>query len=176
VLTGSLAEQKANSSGGVVINYWYLNEFLLREDNAMYSLQATSPFDLLRREMDEAFYSAFRNWPLPTAARTYPALNIWEDEEAIYVEAELPGLEQDKLEVVVLGSELTIKGELSEQVAEGATLHRKERPEGRFTRVAHLTSEVDASKVHAVLKNGVLTITLPKAEAARPRKITVKAH
>ncbi len=142
----------------------------------MFSLQSSSPFDLLRREMDQVLFDTLRTWPSPTAARSYPALNIWEDEGAIYVEAELPGLKHDQLEVVVLGSELTIKGQLPVQAPEQSAIHRKERPEGHFTRVAHLPAEVDTAKVQAVLKDGVLTITLPKAEAALPRKIAVAAH
>jgi len=108
-------------------------------------------------------------------ARTFPALNLWEDTDALYAEAEVPGLSMDDLEVSVMGNELSIRGERKDQPAEGVSYHRRERGVGGFSRVVRLPGDIDAGKVQANLRDGVLTITLPKAEATKPRKIQVRA-
>lgn len=105
---------------------------------------------------------------------TFPALNVWADESALHVEAELPGLALDALELTVLGDELTIAGERSDVIEEGSTWHRRERGVGKFSRVVRLPFDVHAAAVEARLEHGVLHVSLPKAEAARPRKIEVK--
>jgi HSP20 family protein len=103
-----------------------------------------------------------------------PALNVWEDEANYYAEAELPGYKLDELEIFVVKNELTLKGERKAvEEAKDATFHRRERTEGVFSRILRLPTDVDAEKVHAKLKDGVLTITLPKAEATKPRKISI---
>jgi HSP20 family protein len=108
--------------------------------------------------------------------RGFPAVNVWEDENNLFVEAEVPGLKAEDLDVTVVGDELTIKGERTEDgPAEGA-FHRRERGVGSFTRIVRLTSEVDADRVQASLAEGVLLLTLPKAETAKPRKIKVKSE
>jgi HSP20 family protein len=110
-------------------------------------------------------------WPLIRSVQ--PALNAWEAGDALRVELEVPGVKQEQLDISVVGNELTIKVERTPAVPEGATYHRQERPVGAFTRVLRLPVEVDAGRVEAELRHGVLTITLPKAETARPRKIQV---
>jgi HSP20 family protein len=110
-------------------------------------------------------------------AVAFPALNIWQDEGAIYAEAELPGMELNDLEIYVTGgNQLTIKGERKQPKLEKGTWHRQERGFGSFSRIVTLPSDVNAEKVEARLVNGVLTITMPKSEAAKPRKIIVKAE
>lgn len=105
-----------------------------------------------------------------------PAVNIWEDEQAVYAEADLPGLSLEKLEVFVTeGDQLTIQGERTPIQPEGAVWHRQERGFGQFLRQVTLPSLVDADKVEAKYEQGVLKLTMPKSEAAKPRKITVKA-
>lgn len=107
---------------------------------------------------------------------TFPALNVWEEQEALHVEAELPGLNLEDLEIFVTGhNQLTIKGQRQPWVPEKATEHRRERPFGSFVRTLTLPFPVDDNKVEARLENGVLKLHLPKHEAARPRKIAVKA-
>ncbi|GIW82177.1 MAG: molecular chaperone Hsp20 [Gemmatales bacterium] len=128
-----------------------------------------------RREMNRLFDTFAQGWP--TLAAAYPALNIWEDEEALYAEAELPGMELDELEIYVTGNDqLTIKGERKRSTDNNWTWHRQERGFGSFTRVVTLPLPVDADKIEAKFKNGVLTIRMPKTEAAKPRKITVTAN
>ena len=105
----------------------------------------------------------------------FPAVNVWEEEDALFVEAELPGLNLNDLEIFVTGhNQLTIKGERKANVPEGTRLHRQERGLGSFVRTLSLPFPVDDGKVDARLENGILMIHLPKHEAARPRKITVK--
>jgi HSP20 family protein len=122
------------------------------------------------------------NWAGETArprglAPAYPLVNVWESEEAFTVEAELPGLKQDEVQVAVRNrSEVTIHGERKPDEACRGTWHRRERGFGRFQRSFTLPAPVDADKVEAKLENGVLRLTLPKAEEARPRRITVKAE
>jgi HSP20 family protein len=105
-----------------------------------------------------------------------PAVNVWADDHNFYAEADLPDLNLDKLEVFVTdGNQLTIQGERTAPEIKGAVWVRQERPFGRFTRVLTLPTLVDTDKVEAKYDNGVLKLTLPKSEAAKPRKIAIKA-
>ena len=107
----------------------------------------------------------------------YPALNVWEDDDHVYVEAELPGLELSDLEIFVSGANLlSIQGERKQPAAGSGTWHRQERGFGKFSRAYELPTDVDADAVHATLKEGILTITLPKRAEAKPRRISVKAE
>lgn len=135
----------------------------------------------LRDEMDHLFSNVLNDaWafdPLRLIdARTYPAVNVWEDADNLYAEAEAPGLRLEDLEVLVEGDTLTLKGEWKETLPEGTPVHRREREIGRFTRVIRLPAPIAAEQVHASLQDGVLKITLPKAEEAKPRKIEVRAQ
>jgi HSP20 family protein len=134
---------------------------------------------MLRHELDRLFDGFAEGFPsLDTfgtfGARTFPAVNVWEDGATLYAEAEIPGLAMDQVDVSVLGDELTIKGERKDVGSKSVTHHRRERGVGSFVRVLRLPVEVDADKVEATLRDGVLTISLPKAQAALPRKIEVK--
>lgn len=111
-------------------------------------------------------------WPL--SQRAFPALNVWDDGQRLCAEAEVPGFKMDDLEVSVMGSQLTVKGRREFQKEEGTSFHRRERYAGEFTRSLTLPTDVDPEKVEASLKDGVLTVVMPKAEAARTRKIAVK--
>jgi HSP20 family protein len=113
--------------------------------------------------------------PRPGLAGSFPPVNVREDQDQFYVEAELPGLNHDDLEILVEGDQLTIRGE-RKPVADEGRWHRQERAFGRFQRTFTLPVAVDADKVEARLDQGVLTLTLPKSEAAKPRKIAVKAE
>ena len=105
----------------------------------------------------------------------FPAVNVWEDNEAFHLEAELPGLKQDDVNIAVTQRNvLTLSGERKPEEGEGRW-HRRERGFGRFQRVLRLPAPVDADKVEAKLENGVLRLTLPKHEDAKPRRIAVKA-
>lgn len=110
-------------------------------------------------------------------AATYPPVNVWEDADTLYVEAELPGLSLDDLEIFVTGgNQLTLKGERKQQVSDKGLWHRQERGYGTFVRSLTLPFAVNAEKVDARFENGVLLVKLAKHESAKPRKITVKAE
>jgi len=131
----------------------------------------------LRREMERLFegYGPRTDggwWTQPT---TFPALNIWEDGDCLYAEAEIPGVCESDLEVYAIGNELTIKGTRKPQEGENLAYHRRERGTGEFTRVITLPVDINPDKVQGCLKDGVLTVTLPKADEAKPKKIAVKA-
>lgn len=135
------------------------------------------PLGELRREMDrllDNFGTGAGRWPLQSGT-PYPALNVWDGGDALFVEAEVPGIPRENLEILTIGNELTIKGRRPPLGDERATYHRRERGTGEFTRLLQLPAEVNAEGVEASLEGGVLTIRLPKAEAAKPRKIQVKS-
>jgi HSP20 family protein len=131
------------------------------------------PVNRLREEMDQLFDNLAGWSPFGAVLRTYPPLNIWEDDQNLYAEAEVPGLTMNDIEVYVVGNELTSKGERKGADQDG--YHRRERGTGSFLRTIPLPVVIDSERVEANLHNGVLNITLPKSEAARPRKIEVKS-
>jgi len=135
-----------------------------------------SPFFGLHNEMDrwiEGFVEDAPAAPRPYGA-AYPALNTWEDADNAWFEAELPGLGLEDIEVLVNGGGVTIAGERKRGEPQGgANWHRRERSHGRFSRTLTLPWDIDADKVHATLRDGVLTVQLPKAASAKPRKVKV---
>lgn len=137
---------------------------------------ATSPYAELRQELDNLFDGFFGRdlGGLFRGVRPYPALNVWEDDEKLYAEAEVPGMGMDNLEILIRGNELTVKGHRQPAEGNDFVYHRRERGTGEFSRHLTLPAEVDADRVEAALKDGVLTIVMPKSEKARARKITVK--
>ena len=130
----------------------------------------------LQEEMEQWLRRAGMNDPRRSAQSVYPPLNLWEDDNNLYVEAELPELELTDLEIFVNGdNQLSIKGERKQPERENGTWHRQERGHGSFSRMGELPQYVDSDKVTAEFKHGVLTITLPKREEAKARRIEVKA-
>jgi HSP20 family protein len=127
----------------------------------------------LRDEMDRLFGDWYRELP---GATPFPALNVVEEKETFRVEAELPGMALEDLEILVKGNELTISGTRKPGVEaeEKAVYHRQERGTGGFSRTIRLPVEVDPDHADAKLQHGVLTLTLPKVAEARPRKIEIK--
>ena len=114
------------------------------------------------------------NGGIPRPEATYPPLNLWDDGESFHAEAELPGFKIEDIELSVAGCEFQICGKRAIQAKEGWTLHRQERADGEFSRTITFPAEIDADKVQAALRDGVLSVTLPKAPSAKPRKIEVK--
>ena len=137
------------------------------------------PLNQLRDQMDRLVGDFFGPQTGTYASRMagaepgFPALNVWEYGDHLYAEAEVPGLKSDAIDVSVVGGDLTIRGRRGEADREDTSYHRRERGIGEFNRVLRLPVEVDADKVEATLKDGVLLIKLPKAESAKPKKIKV---
>jgi HSP20 family protein len=140
------------------------------------SSRASDPFDALRREMNHLFYDFERGYPaVSQQTGSWPRATLEDTGAAFVVRAELPGVEDKALELSAEQGSLTIKGERKDTPPEGYSAHRKERTAFRFSRSFALPAKVDVDGVQAVLKNGVLTVTLPKAKEAQPRQISVKA-
>jgi HSP20 family protein len=132
------------------------------------------------QNLQQEFNRVFDRWGGEAggvAAGAYPAVNVWEEGDTLTLEAELPGVAQDKLEILVTGeNQLTIKGERQIDVAEKGVWHRRERGSGAFVRTLTLPFDVDRDNVDARLENGVLILKLAKHVSAKPRKINVKAE
>jgi HSP20 family protein len=133
----------------------------------------------LEHRMGRIFNEPFRafEWPVPEAATTawLPLVDIFEEPDAIRLVAEIPGVNPDDVKISVEDNLLTIKG-TKEQVAEekAERVHRYERTYGAFERTFRLSASIDPNKIKATYNFGVLTITLPKAETAKPHLIEVE--
>ena len=135
-----------------------------------------NPFNQFREEVDRLVTGVLAGRPnglIPGMFRGQPAINVWEQNDALKVEMELPGIKSDQLDISVASGELSVKVNVPDEAQENVTYHRRERPIGSFSRIVRLPVEVDVDRVEADLRDGVLTITLPKAESAKPRKINV---
>ncbi len=137
-------------------------------------LNTYSPLTQLQSEMNRLMEHFFEDMPSqrPYGA-AYPAMNVWEDGNSAWIECELPGLTLDDIEVFVSGNDVTVKGNRRIAEPEKAAWHRRERSQGEFVRSLTLPWDLDAEKVAATFRDGVLTIELPKAESARPKKVKV---
>ncbi|WP_299029100.1 Hsp20/alpha crystallin family protein [uncultured Thermanaerothrix sp.] len=128
----------------------------------------------MEREMDRLFESFF-----PRRRRffeaEFPPMNVWTNSEGAVVTVEVPGVNPEQLELAVVGDTLTLRGKrLAEDLPEGARYQRRERFQGEFARSLQLPFTIDAEHVEAQYENGILTITLPRAEADKPKRITVQ--
>jgi len=144
-----------------------------RRTNVLY------PFQQARDEVDRLFNEFVGRLPALQGggrfnlATPFPAVNVWQSDNEVFAEAEIPGVKAEDLDISVVGDELTIKGTRQPAGESKAAFHRRERGTGSFARIIRLPVDVEAEKVQASLRDGVLTLTLPKAEAAKPRRITV---
>lgn len=131
--------------------------------------------DRLRRQMSELYGAVSGDAiPMPSAG-VFPLTNVTEDSNNYYLRAELPGIQSDELYIQVTSDGISISGERKIPEEEnGVRYHRREREAGKFARSINLPGDIDVNGVEASLENGILTITIPKAEVAKPRQITVK--
>ena len=130
----------------------------------------------LRDAMDRLFDDAFtRPLRLNDGHWSVPAVDMYQTDNEIVVKAAIPGVKTDEVQINVTGEVLTIKGEMKEkgEVTEKA-YHLREQRWGMFERTLALPTEVIADKAKAEFENGILTITLPKAEEVRPKTINIK--
>jgi len=130
--------------------------------------------NLLQRKLDNLYGNYGRpsgyRWELESAT---PRINLYEHGDNFKIRAEVPGLEKDNLNVKIQGNYLEIRGERGSDAPEGYKTHKTERGVGSFSRSFTLPADVDSTKVEATLKDGVLSLTLPKHEAAKPKKISI---
>lgn len=131
--------------------------------------------DRLRRQMSE-LYGALTEGAIPMfSAGVFPLTNVTEDSNNYYVRAELPGIKSDELDIQITSNGISVSGERKiPGEGNGVKYHRREREAGKFSRSINLPCEIDVNAVEASLENGILTVTIPKAEVAKPRQITVK--
>jgi HSP20 family protein len=147
----------------------------------MASWDVFKELDNLRREIDEAFRGAGYSRPFgptflsPVTTRRFPLANFSEDEGHVYIEALVPGVEPKEIDLSVLRNTVTISGERKPFAEkEGQIVHRSELGSGKFSRTLELPVDIDPNNVSAQCKDGIMRITLAKAEHARPKKIEVK--
>ncbi|MDZ7261227.1 MAG: Hsp20/alpha crystallin family protein [candidate division KSB1 bacterium] len=134
-----------------------------------------SEMESLRRDMDRLFDSFFRRYPEEEVAATWqPLVDIAETKDDFIVTAEVPGMSKDDVKISLTNNVLTLKGEKKEEKEiKDKNFHRVERCYGSFQRSFTLPTEVQADKVKASYKDGVLKITLPKKEEVKPKEIAV---
>lgn len=138
--------------------------------------------DEWRRRMDRAFgdfeapfppAGTFEDpWSLSEA--TWPRVNLYDTGASLLLTAEVPGLTTKDVQIHLENDVLTVSGERKVQVPEGYKAHRRERGAASFTRAFNLPVKVDSEKVTATLKDGVLSLDMPKAPAAQPRQISIR--
>lgn len=137
------------------------------------------------REMEDMFtrYAKSMGWPALGAQETMaaaewaPRVDIAETDAAYVIKAEIPGVRKEDVKITVDNGILTISGERKEEKEEkDKKFHRVERIYGSFSRSFTLPDNVDESKIDAEFKDGVLTLTIPKTEKAKPRAVEVKVH
>jgi HSP20 family protein len=104
-----------------------------------------------------------------------PALDLYQNNDSVVAIVELPGMRKEDIEISLHDGMLTISGERTSEVSEGEKAERTERFSGKFRRSITLPARVDAGKVSATYKDGILTVTLPKAEEAKPKRIQIRA-
>lgn len=125
------------------------------------------------REIDRMFDEALRAFGMPGQVWA-PACNAWEDSNGFYVEIALPGWEPKDISLEIESQVLTVKGERTAERAPGGTYHLREIAGGQFARLFRLPTFVDHEKASATHKNGILTVTFPKREEAKPRRIMIE--
>jgi HSP20 family protein len=135
-----------------------------------------SDFDQVRREMLRLLDASTGDGAPDAGAGVFPPMNITQDDENFYLRAEIPGIKPAELSISALRNRVAISGRREiPREHERVSYHRKERSEGAFNRAVTLPMEVDAERVDARYADGILTLTLPKAEQAKPRQIAVRS-
>lgn len=135
-----------------------------------------NPLDDLQRQMGRLFDDLGFRVATETGGATFPAINVWEDPQSIMIEAELPGVRREEVEITTAGDELLIKGTRPRTDGGERTYQRRERGVGDFSRIVTLPCRVDPERVDATLRDGVLTVRLTKSAEAMPRKIAVRTN
>jgi HSP20 family protein len=129
----------------------------------------------LQRELERAFDNPL-GFDLGLSGRgVFPAVNVFSDAEGCVVRLEVPGVSPEHISITSQGRTLTISGKRESQAPAGGSFHRRERDCGEFSRSVQLPEELDLARAEAAYKHGILTVRIPKQEAAKPRQISVKA-
>ena len=143
----------------------------------MFTWPALGRLSNLRDELDSLFelpvFSNFANQSQLFSGGWTPALDLYQSNDNVVAVVELPGMRKEDIEISLHEGTLTIDGERKHEISNGNKAERTERYVGKFRRSITLPARVDASKVSATYKDGILTVTLPKAEEAKPKQIQV---
>lgn len=124
----------------------------------------------MRRDIDSFFSSTER----PHVAASFPLMNVYDEGNSLVITAELPGMTREDVTISFADGLLTVSGKRTQPAAaKDMNSVRRERPEGEFSKSVRVPSKVDVDKISATLHNGVLTVTLPKSEEAKPKVISV---
>ena len=130
----------------------------------------------LREAMDRLFDDAFTRPIGASAVSLVPALDLYETRDEVVASINLPGMKSDDVQISVTGDMLTLRGEVKpSEDQKDVTYHILERKAGIFERTVSLPTDIQADKAKADFENGVLTITMPKSEIAKPKTITIKS-
>uniref|UniRef100_UPI003D81A876 Hsp20/alpha crystallin family protein n=1 Tax=Trichloromonas sp. TaxID=3069249 RepID=UPI003D81A876 len=138
--------------------------------------------DSFSREMDQMFRNiGFARLLEPAlaplvGAGSYPRINLRETESSYIIETQLPGIDPRELEMSIIKGTLTLSGERKKPAQEIGSWHRRERSSGKFMRAIDIPAEIEIDKVTADYRDGLLTITLPKAASVRPKRIEITAN
>ncbi len=115
--------------------------------------------------------------PARRSRAAYPPLNVWSSAEGLTIDAEMPGVDPQDVEVSVVGDELSLHGKVNvREPAAGEVVLRRERPAGEFQRTLQLPFRANTGAVKATFKNGILRIAIPRSEEEKPRKIAIEAN
>lgn len=132
------------------------------------------PFEQLQHELERMLDTAFGG--VGATAGVYPPVNVFDSGDAFVVKAEVPDVEPKNVQLDVEDDTLVIRGERSfSEPSRDAAYHRRERGQGQFRRVVRLPGRVATDEAKAQYRDGVLTVTIPKAKEARPRRVEVQA-
>lgn len=140
-----------------------------------FETRAFGELNRLQDEMNMLFDRFFGERTPVRNAGVFPAVNVTQDDDAIYITAELPGISGEDLDITVEESTVLLKGERKvDPESEDISYHRRERGEGKFSRTVTLPTRIMTDRVKAETKNGILRLSLPKAEEVKPKKIEIK--
>lgn len=141
------------------------------------NLKEFRELDRVQDEVNRLYEYFFGKRPYAERTDVFPAINISEDRENLYVSAELPGVDAKDINITIDEDGLTIKGTRRLEAGdEGVSYHRREREGGGFNRKINIPTRIDEEKVTAEIKNGVLTVILPKAKEVKPKTIEIKVQ
>ncbi len=140
------------------------------------SMNPFNEFERLKRQMDALSGTFHQKMPEHRilSAGVFPLLNLTENKDNYYIRAELPGIKAENMGIQIVDKTLTISGERKiPEEGDKITYHRREREAGKFSRAISLPGEIDSDKIEAQMRDGLLIVTIPKAEAAKPKQIAV---
>jgi HSP20 family protein len=141
------------------------------------ALVSSDPFEnllRLQRDLDRIFRNPSLDFGL-AGPSVFPPVNVFTDKDGVIIRAEVPGIKVEDLNLEIEGGRFKLSGERKFETREGGGYHRRERRGGKFSRMLRLPDDLDTQAATAELRDGILTVRIPKAAAARPRQIEVKA-